>query len=96
MTTALRWRPIVSRVGLLALAAGVLTTTLAADSKAPAEWTNDLSPIAAADWNYARAAHLLERAGFGAHAGGDRAPRGDDAAAGRRRAGRLRADPTAT
>ena len=65
MTTALGWRPIVSRVGLLALAAGVLTTTLAADSKAPAEWTNDLAPIAAADWNYARAAHLLERAGFG-------------------------------
>jgi len=65
MTTALGWRPIVSRVGLLALAAGVLTTTLAADSNAPAEWTNDLAPIAAADWNYARAAHLLERAGFG-------------------------------
>ena len=66
MTTALGWRPIVSRVGLLALAAGVLTTTLAADSKAPAEWTDDLSPIAAADWSYDRAAHLLERAGFGA------------------------------
>ena len=31
----------------------------------PAAWTNDLSPIAAADWNDARAAHLLERAGFG-------------------------------
>ena len=24
-----------------------------------------LSPISGADWNYARAAHLLERAGFG-------------------------------
>src|ERR1044071_9181891 len=32
----------------------------------PAAWTNDLAPITAADWNYARAAHLLERAGFGA------------------------------
>jgi hypothetical protein len=32
---------------------------------APAAWTNDLSPIAPADWNYDRAAHLLERAGFG-------------------------------
>jgi uncharacterized protein (DUF1800 family) len=29
-------------------------------------WARDLSPIAAADWNYDRAAHLLERAGFGA------------------------------
>ena len=29
------------------------------------EWANDLSPIAAADWNGERAAHLLERAGFG-------------------------------
>lgn len=26
---------------------------------------DDLSPISAADWNYERAAHLLERAGFG-------------------------------
>ena len=32
---------------------------------APAAWANDLSPIAPADWNYHRAAHLLERAGFG-------------------------------
>jgi hypothetical protein len=32
---------------------------------APDSWTGDLSPIAAADWSYARAAHLLERAGFG-------------------------------
>jgi hypothetical protein len=32
---------------------------------APVEWLNDLSPIAATDWNYDRAAHLLERAGFG-------------------------------
>ena len=31
----------------------------------PVEWANDLSPITAADWNYDRAAHLLERAGFG-------------------------------
>ena len=27
---------------------------------------DDLSPIAAADWSYDRAAHLIERAGFGA------------------------------
>ncbi len=28
-------------------------------------WQDDLSPIANTDWNYDRAAHLLERAGFG-------------------------------
>jgi Protein of unknown function (DUF1800) len=32
----------------------------------PTSWANDLSPIAAADWSYDRAAHLIERAGFGA------------------------------
>ena len=31
----------------------------------PVEWTDDLAPIGAADWNRNRAAHLLERAGFG-------------------------------
>ena len=31
---------------------------------AAAQWQNDLTPIATADWNYERAAHLLERAGF--------------------------------
>jgi uncharacterized protein (DUF1800 family) len=29
------------------------------------QWSDDLSPIAAADWSFDRAAHLLERAGFG-------------------------------
>ena len=28
-------------------------------------WQDDLSPLASTDWNYDRAAHLLERAGFG-------------------------------
>ena len=41
-----------------------LAVVTRADS--PAAWTDDLSPIAAGDWTYARAAHLLERAGFGA------------------------------
>src|ERR1700690_4288106 len=31
----------------------------------PTAWQNDLKPIAASDWNYDFAAHLLERAGFG-------------------------------
>ena len=35
-------------------------------SAGPGEWVNDLSPIAATDWNADRAAHLIERAGFGA------------------------------
>ena len=47
-------------------------------------WVDDLSPIAAADWNADRAGHLLERAGFGGTPEDDRAPRRDDAAAGRR------------
>src|SRR6476659_7015760 len=43
------------------LTAGVFAAT--DTPKAP--WQNDLTPIAKADWNYDRAAHLLERAGFG-------------------------------
>ena len=50
----------------LALAASVVR---AADERAgagPASWANDLSSITASDWSYDRAAHLIERAGFGA------------------------------
>ncbi|MBV9122542.1 MAG: DUF1800 domain-containing protein, partial [Planctomycetes bacterium] len=36
-----------------------------ADAAAPASWASALTPITARDWNYPRAAHLLERAGFG-------------------------------
>jgi len=32
---------------------------------ATSSWIDDLSPIASSDWNRQRAAHLLERAGFG-------------------------------
>jgi hypothetical protein len=54
-------------VGLLATG-GLIALPQAAPEPAgagPASWTNDLSPIAPSDWNYNRAAHLLERAGFG-------------------------------
>jgi hypothetical protein len=34
-------------------------------SPGPPAWKDDLSPIAASDWNYDRAAHLLTHAGFG-------------------------------
>ena len=49
-------------VSVLALA----TLRTSAQDPASAPWVNDLAPIAPADWNYARAAHLIERAGFGA------------------------------
>ena len=48
---------------LLSLSALTVGTLLGAG--APASWTDDLSPISSEDWNYDRAAHLLERAGFG-------------------------------
>jgi uncharacterized protein (DUF1800 family) len=41
------------------------TRLVGGDPSDPA-WVNDLSPIAASDWTYDRAAHLIERAGFGA------------------------------
>ncbi len=43
-------------------ACSVSASVNAADS----DWANNLTPIAAQDWNVERAAHLLERAGFGA------------------------------
>ena len=36
------------------------------DGAPSADWIDDLRPIPASDWNYERAAHLIERAGFGA------------------------------
>ncbi len=36
-----------------------------AGAETPAAWAGDLSPVGEADWNARRAAHLLERAGFG-------------------------------
>jgi len=66
-------RPIFSRssgavLAVVALAAIVAAPTVFSAAPAgpgPADWTNDLSPITAAEWNAERAAHLLERAGFG-------------------------------
>ena len=61
-------------VGLLAAGAVVLCLAAAApplagagaDGAGPTSWTNDLTPITAADWDASKAAHLIERAGFGA------------------------------
>jgi hypothetical protein len=61
-----------SRRFSLCLAAGVAACVAVAaagqspQSTTPASaWVDDLSPISSSDWNTARAAHLLERAGFG-------------------------------
>jgi uncharacterized protein DUF1800 len=57
---------------IAALSATVRTTPAAGTAGSPAiaagpdSWVGDLSPIAATDWSYERAAHLIERAGFGA------------------------------
>ena len=53
-------------VGLaLALTAPAASANEPDWSPGPAAWAGDLTPITAADWSYDRAAHLLERAGFG-------------------------------
>ena len=55
-------------IGSSAILTGIFslaTFNLPAGSNAPAGWMNDLTPITAKDWNYDRAGHLLERAGFG-------------------------------
>ena len=47
------------------LAACLFSVVLNVSHAAPTEWQDDLRPLSGADWNAARAAHLLERAGFG-------------------------------
>ena len=55
----------------LCLVAGLLSLHVAAGGAerdggaGPARWANDLSPITEVDWDSDKAAHLLERAGFG-------------------------------
>jgi hypothetical protein len=43
----------------------VFLAAAGSNAAAPANWQNDLTPVAASDWNADRAQHLLERAGFG-------------------------------
>ena len=50
--------------GALLLAVGA--AVVAAAGSGPAGWVNDLTPITVDDWDYDKAAHLIERAGFGA------------------------------
>ena len=46
-------------------AAFLLSTTACLAQAAPDDWQDDLQPIAATEWSRERAAHLLERSGFG-------------------------------
>ncbi|MGH7326639.1 MAG: DUF1800 domain-containing protein [Candidatus Rokuibacteriota bacterium] len=70
VTRARAGRSAVWLAGLLMLVTGVTALPLAAAADSvgagPAAWVEDLSPIGPTDWSYDRAAHLLERAGFGA------------------------------
>src|SRR5262245_3311089 len=67
LSAFLRHRPILTAALLLALSAAAQTVPAPDPSAAaPAEWSDDLSAIGPADWSYERAAHLIERAGFGA------------------------------
>ena len=47
------------------LAAFTLSISALTSLAAPADWQDDLQPIAAGDWTPQAASHLLERAGFG-------------------------------
>jgi hypothetical protein len=47
-------------------AAALTLVARAVGGPGPSEWVDDLSPIAKAEWDYDKAAHLIERAGFGA------------------------------
>src|SRR5688572_26802094 len=65
MPRTLRWLAFgVMGAAMLAVGHGVPTAVMA-QSKGPAQWQNDLTPIKPSEWNYEFAAHLLERTGFG-------------------------------
>lgn len=49
----------------MGIAALLIISPVFAQQGGIVSWQDDLSPIATTDWNYDRAAHLLERAGFG-------------------------------
>jgi len=57
-----RWR---SAIPIWILAASAVFVAVGR-ADGPAAAADDLSPLPASEWNRARAAHLLERAGFGA------------------------------
>ncbi|MCB1672594.1 MAG: DUF1800 domain-containing protein [Gammaproteobacteria bacterium] len=67
LMTILRLRGLrpISAISALGLALLVPVLLVSATASAQQSWQDNLAPLAAADWNYDRAAHLLERAGFG-------------------------------
>jgi hypothetical protein len=57
-------------VRIVSLASGAISSIALVHATAPpgagpGSWVGEFSPIAAGDWNVERAAHLVERAGFG-------------------------------
>src|SRR5947209_14866462 len=56
---------LVRKLFICALGGSAVAVYGATAGVAPQAWSGDLTPISTADWNYDRAAHLLERAGFG-------------------------------
>ena len=54
----------IASVVMLSLAGGSAPLAAGGEGSGPPAWTNDLTPIGAADWGYDKAAHLLERGGF--------------------------------
>ena len=70
MTRRLGWGGAVALAGLVLLPGAPDVSRPSAAERAelaagPAGWADDLRPIGPGDWSYDRAAHLLERAGFG-------------------------------
>lgn len=70
MARRLGWGGVAALAGLMLLALALGALRPAAGERAPlgagpADWADDLRPIEPGDWSYDRAAHLLERAGFG-------------------------------
>jgi hypothetical protein len=59
-----RWAPVTGLFSAVAVALAGCGAT-AAGQAGPASWEDDLHPIQAADWDRGKAAHLLERVGFG-------------------------------
>jgi hypothetical protein len=52
-------------LALVIVLAAAMARAAAPPGPGPSSWIGDFSPIGVSDWNYERAAHLLERAGFG-------------------------------
>jgi uncharacterized protein (DUF1800 family) len=57
---------VVAAVSAFVMLAALSGSARVATPSARGAWIDDLSPIGAADWSYDLAAHLVERAGFGA------------------------------